>query len=124
MKLLELNQQVILKYAGVFKVNKIGEALELQQVEVENVAVFRKTNPQTRIIHWLPLGQSQKLKIIVYDRLLLPNGDPNPHSRTFYETARIPEGLQESSSEFYQFERVGFFCFSADRKELRMCARL
>jgi hypothetical protein len=83
-------------------------------LEIDNVAAYRKSNPSTKILHWVAASESQSFPVVTYDRLLLSSDEVNPKSKVIYTQARVPLTILAARSEYMQFERVGFFKFSAD----------
>lgn len=96
----------------------------LERLEIDNVAAYRKANPAIRILHWVAANESQLFPVVIYDRLLLTNDQVNPTSKIVYTHARVPLSILVSRRDYIQFERVGFFKFSREGDELRLCAHL
>lgn len=83
---INIDEVIILKSAGVFKIkDKTSTLLLLEHMEVDSVPAFRKKYPSTKIIHWIANNsQTQTFTIVMYDRLLTNNDEINPKSKVIY----------------------------------------
>jgi glutaminyl-tRNA synthetase len=129
--------EVRLRYGCVIKCNEVkkdaaGHVTELRCTYDEQsfgggTSDGRKVKG---VIHWVPAKESIVAEVRLYDRLFKdPRPDDaddfmtclNPNSLQTVKGARVePSLVSAKSGEFFQFERVGFFCVDVESKDAQL----
>jgi glutaminyl-tRNA synthetase len=120
-----LRYAYIIKCVGVVKDPRTGEVKELVcTYDPETKSGSSQSGRKVKAtIHWVSAGHAPEAEVRLYDHLFtredpddIPEGSDwlaniNPHSIERLTSCRIePYLAQAKSGEFYQFERLGYFC--------------
>ncbi len=111
------NNKIRLKYVGIIKFIKIIKKKNNKISHLECKFYKKKKQKKIKIIHWLSIKNSFKIKIKIYDKLFNlsnPNKEKNLLSLINKKSLIIKKGYIENSifknnNNIFQFERIGYF---------------
>ncbi len=111
------NIKIRLKYAGIIKLKKIIKNKKNKVSYIECKFYKKKIYKNIKIIHWISIKNSFKVKIKIYNKLfILPNLNKKKKIFSFInkKSLIIKKGYVEKSilknkNKIFQFERIGYF---------------